>query len=172
MCQLEWKDLIGPCGVFLATIITQIVTVALLFANNKMTYKRSRREKLWDLKRELYSKVISKVSAIQSDYAMTTQFYHLNPGGDEEDAFRKTAAQMEYTSFPTIIQVQNVFRDNYLIFSRAFLRAFEPINDITLYDPSRNAESYGDVLIERKSLLATLHESLVAQARKELETGD
>ena len=170
MGQLGWKDLIGPGGVLLSSIITQLVTIALLFANNNMAYKRSRREKLWDLKRELYSKVISKVIDIQAAYAMARGLYDL-PGAD--DALKKTAMENEYNVFQTIIQAQDIFDDNYLMFSRAFLRAYAPIKDLNMLEPTlSNAEPYSNVLAERKRFMDKLHVSLVAQARKELETGD
>jgi len=117
MSQLEWKDWIGPGGVLLASIITQVVTVALLIANNRMAYKRSRREKLWDLKRDLYSKVIAKVGEIKSD----------------DTEARKRASESEYQTFPKIMQAQDLFCDNYLIFSRALLEKFEPINGNNLW---------------------------------------
>jgi hypothetical protein len=46
----DWKDLVGPAGVLIASIITQIATVGILFANQRLSYKRYAKEKLWDLK--------------------------------------------------------------------------------------------------------------------------
>ena len=164
MGQLEWKDVIGPGGVLLASIITQLVTTILLFANNGMAYKRSRREKLWDLKRELYGKVISKVSEIETEYLAAETFYNFNQ--DEFDDGRKRSSEMEYNIFPKISQTQTIFQDNYLVFSRGFIRAFERIFDFTLYDPSQATKSYGDVLAERRHLVAKLHTACGASAQR------
>jgi hypothetical protein len=171
MDGLGWKELIGPGGVLLASIIAQIVTVIIVFANNRMAYKRSRREKLWDLKREIYSKVISKVSDILAAYDKAIEVYNV-PGADE--SLKKTAAENERTVFQKIVEAQELFRDNYLIFSRAFLRIFQSINGIKMLDLYNypGPESYDVILAERKRWLNELHESLVKQARKELETGD
>jgi hypothetical protein len=171
MGGLGWKELIGSGGVLLASIIAQIVTVALLFANNRMAYKRSRREKLWDLKREVYSKVIAKVSEILDAYSQAIAIY--STSGADESA-KKIASQNEHIVFQKILQAQDLFRDNYLIFSRAFLRRFQSINGIEALDLCNypGPESYDVILAERKRWLSELHESLVEQARKELETGD
>ena len=169
MGQLGWKDLIGPGGVFLATIITQIVTVTLLFANNRMAYKRSRREKLWDLKRELYSKVVAEVSDIKDHYSKAVALYNIP---DIDENLKKSVLEREKAIIPKIVHAQDLFHDNYLILSRAFLRIFQSIDDVYQNDPSRDSKSFGEVLTARKRVVDKLHESLVAQARKELDTGD
>jgi hypothetical protein len=169
MDQLGWKDLVGPRGVLLAVIIAQIVTVSLIFANNKLGYKRSQREKLWDLKRELYSKVISKVGDIQSAYSMTSGLSGPSEFLCANEDIIKQAMENEYDVFQIIIEAQELFKDNYVILSRTFLKTFRPINDIEMlnfYDP----KSYDDLLAERRRFFDKLHKALVEQARKELET--
>ena len=160
---IEWKDLTGPAGVLIASIITQIVTVGILFANHRLSYRRYSKEKMWDLKREMYSKVLSKLSEVISAY-ISAQTLYLLDGSD--DRLRANATEQENRTFPLIQEAQTLLRDNYVIFSREFTRKFDAIYDT----PEVSEDDYGDELEFRLSLVRKLHDDLLEQARKELNT--
>jgi hypothetical protein len=162
---LEWKDLTGPAGVLIASIITQIVTVGILFANHRLSYRRYSKEKMWDLKRELYSKVLSKLSEVISAYLSAKTLYALDGSDDKLTA---NAMEQENRTFPLIHEAQTIFRDNYAIFSREFTRNFDVILD--MHSPEIPEDNYGDALEFRLSVIRKIHDNLLEQARKELNT--
>jgi hypothetical protein len=164
--NFEWKDLAGPVGVLLASIITQLVTIGVLFANQRLSYKRYAHEKLWDLRRELYSKMLSNLSEMVAIYVKVHGLYTLQ-GADEEH--KRATLLEERIYFDELLEVQALFLDNQPIFSKAFADRFTLVYDVQKVDPTNEAD-YASVLAQRRRRIYDAHASLLEQAQRELGT--
>ena len=167
MSQLEWKEFAGPTSVLIASIITQLVTVIILFENQNLSYKRYAKEKLWDLKRELYSKIISKLSDMHGDYVKAHALYTIE-GADEE--FKRNALSNEKAFFDKLLEAQTFFQDNQPIFSKAFSDNFQAIYKIHRSQADTAFADYAFVLLTRRNSVRDIHASLLKQSQIELGT--
>jgi hypothetical protein len=169
MSQLEWKDFAGPTSVLIASIVTQLVTVILVFVSQRQAYKRYGREKMWDLKRELYSKALSKLTEMYNVYISIRKRYPF-PTLTKEQA--SEVMPDEEKVFSTIIDFQTLIHDNEAIFSKSFVKLCEPIHGIYDVVHGTAANDYARVLAVRKREIHDIHKTLLEQTRKELGTGD
>jgi hypothetical protein len=166
--QFEWKDWLGPTSVLIASIITQLVTVILVFANQQQTYKRYAKEKLWDLKRELYSDALSKLGDIYYIYEDVHPKYS-NPMVTEEQKLKLRADEQEV--FDIINELQKIIDGNQVIVSSPFSELYRPIHNIYFWAFGTATNDYHTVLAKRRKEVRRIHKALIEQARQELDIG-
>jgi hypothetical protein len=169
---LEFKYIAGPLGVLLACLITQAVTIAALFWGQSLAYRRFRHEKLWDLKREVYSKILSKLAKMEAGFSLTAGLYSV-PGATDE--FRKETLAKLPEIYRIITEIQEILEDNFAILSGDFLSAYQRLNEIhkpTRMENIQKTQNYADILNQQRKIINDVHKALEQQTRKELGTTD
>lgn len=171
MTMLEWKDLVSPLAVLSATMITQIVTICVVFANNNLSSRRYSREKLWELKKAAYSEILSQVKRVVSAYRTSGMPFPASVSEEEQAEYRRKHAKQAYEA-KELFQV--LIAEHYLICSKAFLgcvdRGLDSARFLGSKEEYQNETDIGKASRNYKAF-AKLFDVLVQQARTELHTG-
>jgi hypothetical protein len=148
----------------LGNIITAVATVGAVVVANRLSYRRSNRERLWDLRRETYGFLLSELASVE----------HVCDSIDEAIAERSYAAYWETKSrarddadiAERMGKVRQRFSDDYLILSDEFIRVFDDLTRESRGDPYNSSppEEYelfsGAMRKHRPRLLAVAREEM------------
>jgi hypothetical protein len=105
----ETKDIIVVCGM----ILTVITNGALAFLNHRLGRIKYRQEKLWDLRRDAYSEILSNLA----DAERLIGLWNVRSGDSTNDYYRKA-----YDAFE---QAQHLLAKNYIICTEDFKKEFQ-----------------------------------------------
>jgi hypothetical protein len=145
-----------------AAAVTVFGTIGGVVIANRLSYVRSGKEKLWDLRRVAYSKILSELGSIEQICNAADEYVsELGQDGYWNDKVRirhdNKIAQHKKT-------IENWFSEDYLIFSDKFIAAYNAyIHDMrsdphnTLPDDSRDI--LADAVREHRPLLLELARS-------------
>lgn len=160
------KDLIAP---LLASLITSVVTITVVFTNYKLSYRQFSSEKLWDLKREAYSKILAKCAITRHSYQGLLPLLAF-PDLSEDD--RKHIREINGArALSTRDELYGALSDGYIVCSKAFLDEFNRCNNLYNFKGTL-AEYKKETDYERAErhfqAANDMHEALMKQARREL----
>jgi hypothetical protein len=147
----------------LGNIITGIATVLAVVIANKLTYSRSSKQRLWDLRREAYGSILSELARAERVCDHADQYI-------EQDEMRYFESKQSNADSAEIGEhmtaARKRFSDDYLILSDVFISMYEQFTDeLRAGDPNdlppEEHEHFATIL--RKNRLR-----LMAQARIEM----
>lgn len=149
---MESKDII----VVTAALLSAAVTIGVPVINHFLSQRKYAADKLWDLRREAYSKIIAALSEAGSYFKIARATH--------ESAMRDL---LEGKGWATYSLASNSVRENYVVCSNEFL---------TLYDEVRQAEDLllppsfqePQEMVEFAKTVEGIRERLLKQARREL----
>jgi hypothetical protein len=147
------------------SFITGVVTVVGVWLTNRLSYGRSTKEKLWDVRREAYGAILSELADID----------RITKGADE---WMDTMGQGEYLGSGAIDEdkvkinghlkvIWKRYSDDHLIMSAAFISLFE--NFISEYDRGDPNDATHSKHLRRRKIITKNRALLLAQARREME---
>ena len=150
-------------GPWLLNLVSLIVGAVL---GNRLTYSRSTKEKLWDLRRQSYGVILSELAAADRIIRGANEYIASGTGGDYfeseyfADDIKKIGEHMRVAHAR--------FSDDYLIFSDEFVRIFEAfLGERDDADP--NVAGHNEHL-RRRSVITKYRPLLLAQARSEMKS--
>jgi hypothetical protein len=145
------------------SILTSIGTVIGVVVANWLTYHRSNREKVWDLRRQAYGVILSELAAAERICDSADEYI-------QENVFRYFESEVGRTHDNEILKDLTVARqrvsDDYLILSEAFIALYaqfdiEKSGDPYNGNPPENHDRFAQALRKNRKLL-------LAQARSEM----
>jgi hypothetical protein len=149
------------------TLIPAAVGLAGVLLGSWLTAKRSSREKLIDLRRESYGRILSDLWEVERLCDIANE-YISETGG--ENYFSSESDRKSDEKIYTYVQsIRKRFTDDYLIISDEFRSLYEAMNDETAsssddhLDPEDQHDHFDSVVRKHRQLLLT-------QARKETMT--
>jgi hypothetical protein len=173
MTSLELKDVIGPAGLFLATIVTQLAAILLLSRSQQLAYRRFTSEKLWDLKRVAYSKILSKCAKSRDAYFSLLPLYAFPDLSDDDR--KRIHEERGSKALSARDELYAVMADDYIVCSKQFLSEFNRTNNLFNFHGTREEyrkETNYEWAQRQYRAANDMHESLMKQARNELHLAD
>jgi hypothetical protein len=116
-------------------IITGVATVVAVVIANKLSYGRTNKEKVWDLRRQAYGFITSELRAVEricdiaDEYISEVGAMNYFDGPD-----RKHTAQIH----DHMNSIRNRFSDDYLTLSDGFIALYEELTKEMTGDPNNN----------------------------------
>lgn len=147
----------------LGSIITAVATVIAVVVANKLSFARSNREKIWELRRQAYGAILAQLAAItriceHADQYIQEDLMHYFHSERYTDDCTRTAEGMT--------AIRNRFSDDYLIISDPFIARMEDfLADLEGDDPNATPPE------EYRHFATTVSKHrplLLRQARKEM----
>lgn len=116
-----------PYGNIITVVITAATTLAAVVVTNWLSYRRSNRERLWELRREIYGTILSELAAVE----------HICNGIDEAVAERsyeeywntKARVHDDNNIFERMGTIRKKATDNYLVLTDEFIIAYDNFNN-------------------------------------------
>jgi hypothetical protein len=146
---MEIKDAI----VIVAALLSATVTIIVPVVNHYLSRKKYAHEKLWDLRREAYSKIISSLSDAVTQFAFS---HAIGRTDTPNDPYRLGTSALR--------RARSVYEEAYILCSDGFLRLFKEIEVNADRLVARSASNGGQL----SEILETGRGHLLAQARREL----
>jgi hypothetical protein len=148
----------------LGNVVTGIATVIAVVIANRLTYSRSTKERLWDLRRQAYGVILAELGAADRIIHGANKYIASGVGDYFEskyfaDDIKKTGEHMKVA--------HDRFSDDYLIFSDDFVRIFEAFLG-ERDDAGPNVAGHNEHL-RRRSVITKYRPLLLAQARSEMK---
>ena len=140
----------------LGSVVTAIAALVGVFIASQLHYRRSTRERLWDLRRQAYGVILARLARVERICANIDDIVAMH-GGDvywESDSSTKHSEQIrEHMAVMT-----DRFSDDYLIISKEFVRIFEEFqSELNSGDPNVAADEeenrFGDTIRKYRPLL-------------------
>jgi hypothetical protein len=148
----------------MAAVVTVVGTIVGVVIANRLTYVRSSKEKIWDLRRVAYSQILSELGSIERICDIADE-YISETGSDE---YWETKARQNHDN-EIARRMQNTrsyYSDYYLILSRKFIEAYDGFVREARSDPYNSLpEEKRDILADAVRKHRTL---LIALARDDM----
>jgi hypothetical protein len=158
-----------PYGDVITATATVTAAIAGVIIANGLTYRRSNKERLWDLRRETYGIILSELAAVEQicdgiDEAASERSYleYWNTKGRERDDAEisdcMSRARKRYTA-------------DYLVLSDGFIKAFDELTadmrgDPYNFSPPEEHDSFSAAIRKhRPQLLALAHAEMKIEAK-------
>src|SRR5688572_27076503 len=123
---MEW-----PIG----NIVTAVATVIAVVIANRLTFSRTNKEKLWDLRRQAYGVILTELAAIERVYVEVDGFIEMH--GEEEYFQSEQLHDDSKIIAEHLTKANNRFADDYLIMSAEFIQIYERmLDDLHNVDPN------------------------------------
>lgn len=109
----------------IAAVLTVIGTIGGVVIANKLTANRSYKEKVWELRRVAYGRIVAEISAAELIYDDADVFIHEIgfPGYFEEKAYSGNNAEIA----KHINKANEIFSTDYLILSDRFIELYNEL---------------------------------------------
>lgn len=163
----------------ISQIITPIITagaaVLAVVIGNRLSYSRSYREKLWDLRRPAYGLVLSELAAIELICDNADEYI-----SQDSDRYFMGEERLEQKDNEKIGTHFNVITkrmaDDYLIFSESFIALYDEMSkamsgDPYDFDPPQDHERFANAIRKYRPLLISLARTEMAPRKKWLLPG-
>jgi hypothetical protein len=147
-------------------VITATATVIAVVIANRLTFRRSSQEKIWDLRRQAYGLILSELATVEriceraDEYIQEDEHRYFEGKYSDEDS----AEIGEHMS-----NIEKKFSDDYLVLSESFIALYDRMRDEMRGDP------YNDTPPERHASFSSAVRKgrplLIAQARDEMAIG-
>jgi hypothetical protein len=114
-------------------IVTAIATVLAVVVANRLSYRQSNKERLWDLRRVTYGTILSELALVQRicnsiDEAISERSY-------EEYWNTKSRVRDDDELHERMKTITSRVSDDYLILSDTFIKAYSEFTDAMRADP-------------------------------------
>jgi len=138
-------------------IVTAIATVVAVVVANRLSYGRSNKEKLWDLRRQTYGLVLAELGEVEQICDGADEYIQQ----DEGRYFESVSQNYDAEIAKHMAAIRRRFADDYLILSEPFIALYEeftremsgdPYNDL----PPERHEKFASALRKYRPLLAAL----------------
>ena len=146
-----------------SNVLTAAATIFAVWVGNHLTYRRTTKERFWDLRRQAYGVILTELAAV--DRISDSANKYIDSGVDnywESDYFPRDVDEIG----KHMRVACDRFSDDYLIFSDDFVSIFEGLlTELDDHDP--NVAGYNEHLRYRR--VVTKHRPLLLrQARNEI----
>jgi hypothetical protein len=146
----------------LGNVVTAIATVIAVVVANRLTYSRSTKERLWDLRRQAYGVILTELAAIDRISHAANEYIDGVGGYFESEYFGGDVAKIgEHMKV-----VRDRFSNDYLILSDDFIRIFDTFLGELSGDP--NVAGH-DEHLRTRGVITKYRPLLLAQARSEMK---
>jgi hypothetical protein len=159
--EIETTKMEFPAG----NIITGLATVVAVVIANRLTYSRSSKEKIWDLRREAYGVILSELGAVERICDNADE--HINERGYEEYWNSKSRGRDDAEISKHMGIVAGRFSNDYLILSSEFINAYNELTDDMRSDPHNSLPP--DEHDTFSNAIRKHHPLLMALARDEMD---
>lgn len=162
-----------PSGAIISAIITAITTasatVLAVVIANRLSYARSYKEKLWDLRRQTYGVILSELAAVERFCDDADEY--ISERGYEEYWNNKARERHDAEIANHMGTIRNRFSDDYLILSDAFIGLYDklmkemagnPYNDL----PPEQHENFSAGIRKYRPLMSALARSEMTIQKK------
>jgi hypothetical protein len=150
-----------PAEIPYGNIITGIATVVAVVIANRLSYGRTNREKLWDLRRQSYGFILSELGSIEQICDIADEY--ISEGGEQryfegQDQLHNEKIHMHMNA------MRKRFADDYLILSDTFIALYEKLSKEMSSDPYNSTPSddhdiFSAAIRKYRPLLTTLARS-------------
>lgn len=151
--EFPWGSLIGG-----------LIAIVALVIGNRLTYARSSKEKIWDLRRVAYGQIISELGAIERVFNDANEYISER----DYNEYWESKARVEHDAeiAKHMATITDRFSDDYLILSDKFIKAFTTfISETTKNNPNLLAPEEHEIFSEAVHKYRPL---LTALAREEM----
>jgi hypothetical protein len=155
-----------PAGVvnIITAVVTATTTLVVVFVTNRLALFRSSKEKLWDLKRQVYGQILSELADAERVLDVANEF--IVERGYEYYHGTEYYSKHQSKLFDHLFSIRKKFSDDYLILSDSFIELFQKLSDELFLDepnedPPERHERIEGAVKKYRPLLTT-------QARNEL----
>jgi len=139
----------------IGSLVTAAATVVCVVIANMLTFKRSSREKIWDLRRQAYGAILSALATVERICDSADEYIQ----EDEERYFHGDDYRRHNSQIAEQMSIaRRRFADDYLVFSDEFVALFEKftraLSDGDLFaTPPEEHDHFVEVLRECRLLL-------------------
>jgi hypothetical protein len=152
---------------FMTPIITAGAAVLAVVIGNRLSYARTYKEKLWDLKRPAYGSILSELAAIEQICDSADRYIE-----QDSDRYFETIAQKHTAKLFRHFEVINKrIADDYLIMSENFIALYDELSkkmsaDSEDIDPPEDHEIFAAAIRKYRALLINLARSEMTIRKK------
>jgi hypothetical protein len=156
-----------PLDIPYGNIITGIATVIAVVIANRLSYARTYKEKLWDLKRPAYGSILSELAAIEQICDSADRYID----EDSDRYFEIIEPKHNVKIFEHFRVINSRMSDDYLILSEKFIALYDELtkemaadpNDI---DPPQDFETFETAIRKYRPLLLNLARNEITIGKK------
>jgi hypothetical protein len=150
-----------------AAIVTVIGTIAGVVIANRLTYSRSSKEKLWDLRRPAYGQILSELGEVESICDDADEYINERDFQEYHASKAYNRHNQEIAEHMTLVRKR--FSDDYLILSEDFIAIYSELTNEMRSDPCNSSpdeehDSFAAAIRKHRPRLITL-------ARREMALG-
>jgi hypothetical protein len=152
---------------FLTPVITAGAAVLAVIIGNRLSYARTYKEKLWDLKRPAYGTILSELAAIEQICDSADRYIE-----EDSDRYFETIEQKHNVKiFQHFGVINKRIADDYLILSEEFIALYveltkEMSGDPNNTDPPEDHEKFAAAIRKYRPLLIDLARSEMTLRKK------
>jgi hypothetical protein len=152
-----------PSGTFISAFLTPIITagaaVLAVVIGNRLSYARTYKEKIWDLRRQTYGVILSELAAVER--ICDDADGYISERGYEEYWNNKARERHDAEIANHMGIIQRRFSDDYLILSDAFIGLHDKLMKEMASDPYNalppdEHETFSEAIRKYRPLLTTL----------------
>jgi hypothetical protein len=144
----------------LTTVLAVLGTIAGVVIGNRLTYARSSKEKIWDLRRAAYGEILAELAAVERIYDDADVYISERSFADyfEQKAYTQDNEEID----KHMVRVRDRFAADYLILSDDFIKLYDELvgemrNDpYSSLSPDEEYEVSSDAIRRQRPLLVTL----------------
>jgi hypothetical protein len=153
-----------------AAIVGALGAIGGVIVANRLTYARSNRERLWDLRRQAYGVILSELAAVEHICDSVDEY--VNERSYEEYFNTKSRDRLEAEKAKRMDVVRTRYSNDYLILSEEFIKAYDKFTADASSDPYNDTppeehEKFSKGLRENRPRLMALARNEIT-AKKDL----
>lgn len=147
---------------FITPLITAAAAVLAVIIGNRLSYARTYKEKIWDLRRQTYGIILSGLAAVEQICEAADQY--IDERGYEEYWNNKARVRHDNEISNHMGAIRSRYSDDYLILSDAFIALYDEMSKEMTGDPYNDSppdqhETFSSAIKKYRPLLSALARS-------------